>query len=103
MGRQPSGQRLSLSAQVAAVLAGELPYDDANDDAQAVVRARWDVLLDQDLAALDLEAVFIAEGRQSWVSADAEGRPITVYADRVKGRPNVPGAGPLRGQGRRDH
>lgn len=64
-----------------AVLAGEKSYDDVDDFTQAAVRVAWEGQIEQRIAALDLEAVFRAEGRDSWVSADEDGTPLLVRAD----------------------
>jgi len=60
------------------VLTGRLPYDEAGEHAQAVVRAAWDEGIAQRIAALDLTDELAAAGRP-WAESDDEG--LTVVRD----------------------
>ena len=57
------------------VLAGEKPYDDLDERAQAIVRASWDDQVTERLARLDYSAEFTQAGR-SWTEADEQGSVV---------------------------
>ncbi len=64
------------------VLAGRRHYDDLEDDyTQAAVRVAWDEEMEVRRGELNLAEAFAAEGRTSWITADADGNPIEVLAD----------------------
>jgi hypothetical protein len=80
IGQQVDGSSVT-SAEVAAVLEGELPYDVVSPLAQAAVRTEWGDRMRTTLASLDLQADFIAEGRRSWVEADEDGNVVFAEVD----------------------
>jgi hypothetical protein len=57
------------------VLAGQAPYDELGEPAQAVVRATWDARIAERVAALDFETEFSAAG-ESWSDADESGHVV---------------------------
>lgn len=58
--------------QIERVLRGQESYDGLDDDAQAIVRARWDAQLAKDLAEADFTEELDAAGIP-WAEADADG------------------------------
>ncbi|MGO4258142.1 hypothetical protein [Marmoricola sp. RAF53] len=66
------------------VRAGHASYDALRSREQAVVRATWDTRVAERIAALDLEADFLAAG-ETWSEADGEGYLV------VRGGPQGPG------------
>ncbi|GAA1563922.1 hypothetical protein GCM10009691_41480 [Brevibacterium picturae] len=63
-------------SDVEKVLDGEMRYDDlGTEEEQAVVRKVVDERIREDIASLNFEAEFIAQGR-AWTDVDADGKPI---------------------------
>jgi hypothetical protein len=76
------GQALEASPrttheEIEAVLRGQVRYDDLDDGGQAIVRARWDAQLAEDLATADFTEQLDATGI-AWAEADADG-VITIH------------------------
>lgn len=72
------GQELEASGAISVrdverALAGQISYDELGEREQAAVRTAWREGLDDDLAALDLRAEFVAQGRASASVASADG------------------------------
>lgn len=61
--------------QIERVLRGQESYDGLDDDAQAIVRARWDAQLAKDLAEADFTEELDAAGLP-WAEADADGNIV---------------------------
>ena len=57
------------------VLAGKAPYDQLDDEGQAVVRAMWAELIEDVRSDLDLAGEFTVEGR-TYVELDDEGQVV---------------------------
>jgi hypothetical protein len=57
------------------VLAGQSPYDEIGEPAQAVVRAVWDERMAERIATLDFETEFTAAG-ESWSEGDDSGQVV---------------------------
>lgn len=72
---EPGSEPL-LNDATARVLTGQASYDDLPGEAQAVVRARWDQQIADDVAALDLTTKLRASGKPFY-AADADGNVIT--------------------------
>ena len=62
-------------AAVEAVLAGDIAYDAASGEAQAVIRELWQARIDELRNGLDLADEFRLEGR-TWVEADDDGDTV---------------------------
>lgn len=62
-----------------------LDYDSLDEDAQDAMRAKWEHLVEQRLASLDLGAVFEAEGRP-YAVLSGDGRVIVRGAEGLHRR-----------------
>ena len=61
--------------RVAAVVAGDIGYDDATDTEQRLVRALWRDQIADRLASLDLAAERQTAG-ETWTEADPDGNTV---------------------------
>jgi hypothetical protein len=75
IGREFESSSSVTHDEVERVLAGQVPYDDASERAQAAVRVEWDARLAERLASLDLVTKLRATG-QPWVVGDKDGNAV---------------------------
>lgn len=72
IGRELESSPAVTHEAISRVLAGQAPYDELGDRAQAVVRVSWDEQVAERAAGLDLTERLRAAGRP-WPEADADG------------------------------
>jgi hypothetical protein len=77
IGRELESSRSISTRDVAAVLAGEVGYDDVDTREQAVVRAAWNEGIGARVASLDIQAEFTEAG-VPYATLDEEGNPVIV-------------------------
>lgn len=65
-------------------IADAATYDDLTPADQALVRAQWELAMDDTVAGLDLRARFAAEGKSFAVVADAKGETHDVAVGRPR-------------------
>jgi len=75
LGRELEGSPSVTQDAIARVLAGQVPYDDLSDPAQAVVRVEWDDRVAATLAGLDFTEGLHAAG-EPWAEADEDGKLV---------------------------
>ena len=76
LGRELEEERGAAHQRIAAVLAGQMHYDDLDDPRdRAIVRAVWAEQTKQWRESLDLEAQFVSDGRP-YVAAGDDGEPV---------------------------
>lgn len=86
IGRELESSHSISTRDVAAVLSGEVSYDDVGAREQAVARAAWNEGIAQRVATLDLQAEFTEAG-VPYATLDEDGNAVIV----------TPGAAPLAG------
>lgn len=77
IGRELESSRSISTHDVAAVLAGEVNYDDIDAREQAVVRAAWHEGIGERVASLDVQAEF-AEAGLPYATLDEDGNAVIV-------------------------
>ena len=75
LGREMEASPSVTQDAIARVLAGQAPYDELPDPAQAVVRVEWDDRVVATLAELDFTEALHAAGKP-WAEADEEGKLV---------------------------
>ncbi len=77
IGRELESSRSISTRDVAAVLAGEVTYDDVGTREQAVVRAAWNEGIAEQVASLDLQAEYTEAG-VPYATLDDDGNAVIV-------------------------
>ena len=75
LGRELEASPSVTHDAIARVLAGQTPYDELPDPAQAVVRVEWDDRIAGTLAELDFTETLRGAGKP-WAEADEDGKLV---------------------------